>query len=61
MNDDGLVNVFKDLGLNVQNATVIKHPSGNSKGFGFVTFQTSEDKEKALTATYSTIIVKHAH
>jgi len=61
MNEDELAKVFQDLGLNVLNATVVKHPSGNSKGFGFVSFATEEDKEKALIAKLSNnIIVKEA-
>ncbi|KAK1285339.1 Polyadenylate-binding protein 5 [Acorus calamus] len=45
--NDGLQNMFSDFGK-VQSAFVMTDSEGNSRGFGFVNFQSSEDAKKAI-------------
>ncbi|KAK1264455.1 putative polyadenylate-binding protein [Acorus gramineus] len=45
--NDGLQNMFSEFGK-VQSASVMIDSEGNSRGFGFVNFQSSEDAKKAI-------------
>lgn len=48
LTDETLGAVFTEAGLPVEESSVIKKRNGLSFGFGFVTFPTKEDREKAL-------------
>jgi RNA recognition motif-containing protein len=51
MDDDAFAKVFKDAGLALKSAHVVKNQrSGRSKGFGFAEFDNESDQQKALNA-----------
>lgn len=47
ISDEDLANAFSGFGT-VTEAIVIKNDRGQSKGFGFVTFENAEDADKAI-------------
>ncbi|XP_052183324.1 uncharacterized protein LOC127795587 isoform X2 [Diospyros lotus] len=55
IDDVKLEEMFTDFGK-VTSAKVMQHDNGNSKGFGFVSFSTSEEAKKALDALNGKIV-----
>jgi len=53
MDSEALGKAFSQLGLNVVSSVVKRQPSGQSKGFGFVTFGSSEHFQTALKSKMS--------
>lgn len=47
-NDDGLKAHFEQVGKVVEAKIITDRATGRSKGFGFVTFETPEEAQKAI-------------
>lgn len=51
-----LTQIFTAIGLSVASANLVTNPNGKCKGFGFVEFNSEEDKQKALKASLSVLV-----
>jgi len=48
LEDEGFATIFQDQAMKVKSAKVVRKPNGQSKGFGFVEFESEADQKKAV-------------